>query len=83
MSAPRVLVTMNAGEPADPLHYVRERHLRALAEAGLLPVLMPGPDALELLDLCVCAYLPGGDYVPLRRDEDPDALRAPGRQLWT
>ncbi len=76
MSSTRVLVTMNAGEPADPTHFVRERHVRALTAAGLLPVLVPGslpPEAaVELLELCGCVYLPGGDYAPLRRGEDPD-----------
>lgn len=75
MSAARVLVTMNAGEPADLAHYVRERHLLALTDAGLVPVLLPGAlpaeAAAQLLDLCACVYLPGGDYAPLRRGEDP------------
>jgi putative glutamine amidotransferase len=71
---------MNAGEPADPSLFVRERHLQALRRAGLEPLLMPDPGALDLLDLCACAYLPGGDYVPLRRDEEPEqsARRAAG-----
>lgn len=81
----RVLVTLTgAPEEDDVVHSVREHHLRALRDAGLVPVLAPGtlpPDALaELLGLCACAYLPGTDYVPSRRDEaEEDSAREAAR----
>jgi len=72
--ATRVLVTLNAVQADGRLaHQVRDQHLRALAAAGLLPVLAPGSlESAELdalLDLCQAVYLPGGDYVPERLGE--------------
>ena len=81
MSRPRVLVTLTGEEAGgDPLVAVRERHLRPLLAAGLLPVLVPGTlDAsavAELAEDCVAASLPGTDYVPTRLGEDEGAARA-------
>jgi putative glutamine amidotransferase len=82
----RVLVTLNGDSPGDLRHGVRERHLRPLLAAGLLPVLVPGtlpPEALaELAHGCAAAYMPGTDYVPSRagesRDESDAGARAAG-----
>jgi gamma-glutamyl-gamma-aminobutyrate hydrolase PuuD len=74
MSTPRVLVTL-AGDGADDLaHQVKERHVRMLVGAGLLPLFvtgsMPAGQLDELLAECSAVYLPGTDYVPERLDED-------------
>lgn len=75
----RVLVTLNS-DGEDLRHGVRERHLRMLVDAGLLPVLVPGTlgaDAVvELAEGCSCAYLPGTDYVPERLGESDAESRA-------
>jgi putative glutamine amidotransferase len=76
----RVIVTLNGDDDGDLRHGVRERHLRLLLDAGLLPVLVPGTlpaGALaELADGCDAAYLPGTDYVPSRAGESDAESRA-------
>lgn len=77
---PRVLVTL-AGhdERGTLLHGVRDRHLRPLLAAGLLPVLAPGTlwrgELAELASGCAAVYLPGTDYVPSCRDEPEEESR--------
>jgi putative glutamine amidotransferase len=84
MSTPRVLVTL-AGDGAEDLaHEVKERHVRMLVGAGLLPLLvtgsMPAAQVDELLADCSAVYLPGTDYVPERLDEAEEAsARSAGR----
>jgi putative glutamine amidotransferase len=79
----RVLVTLNGDDPDDLRHGVRERHVRSLLAAGLLPVLVPGtlpPAALaELAEGCAAAYLPGTDYVPSRAGEGAAESQAGAR----
>jgi len=68
MTARLVLVTLSSRDPDDLSHEVRERHLRALRGAGLVPVAVAGSagegELAEVLGACVAAYLPGTDYVP-------------------
>lgn len=83
---PRVLVTMNRGPlPCGQAAYsVREQHLTALRGAGLQPILVPGCDELELDSLladCQAVYLPGGDYVPERRDQSASESAAGAERI--
>lgn len=75
-----VLVTLSSRDPDDLAHEVRERHLRALRGAGLVPVAVAGSasegEVEAVLDVCVAAYLPGTDYVPSAAGEDEAASRA-------
>ena len=81
----RVLVTLAGTGASDRAHVVRERHLAMLAGAGLVPVLLPGtlsePAAAELAACCVCAYLPGTDYVPTRLEEGESESRRSAESL--
>lgn len=75
-----VLVTLASRDPDDLAHEVRERHLRALREAGLVPVAVAGSaseaELASVLDACGAVYLPGTDYVPGTLEEDEAASRA-------
>lgn len=75
-----VLVTLSSRDPGDLSHEVRERHLRALRGAGLVPVAVAGtaaPHELEaVLDRCAAVYLPGTDHVPSLLAEADAASRA-------
>lgn len=70
MAAPLVLVTLASRDPDDLVHEVRERHLRALRDAGLTPVCVAAPEVDAVLERCSAAYLPGTDYVPASLAED-------------
>lgn len=75
-----VLVTLSSSKPDDLSHEVRERHLRALRRAGLVPVAVAGTasqaEVERVLDSCAAVYLPGTDYVPGEVDEAETASRA-------
>jgi putative glutamine amidotransferase len=82
MSTPRVLVTLSGDGAEDLAHEVKERHVRMLVGAGLLPVFvtgsMPAGQVDELLAECSAVYLPGTDYVPehLQESESVSARSA-------
>jgi putative glutamine amidotransferase len=74
---PRVLVTMGAEEGR---FYVGGPHLTALRAAGLVPLPVAGdldePALDDLAGLADAVYLPGGDWVPERVDDDAEPVAA-------